>query len=255
MASSDLKCLDVSGSATATARTGGNSSWDTTNGYSQPSGSGGNIPTAGWLSAVPNVVDSSPGSIAPVITSRTGAVVIAEELNVTVNIVPDVDGAGFGDLRILIVVDNESDGAYPDVADVLAEIGPSGAISVNTRPECRLNPAYFARFHVLKDHFQQWTNQVYWNGSTAVNHGIMCDQPWVHHWDLTSRLKSNPAGNKVRFNPGTNTTLIGDARPGHIFMYAFWARRSISAGVVSQASTNPPAVMVESRLRFRDCPT
>lgn len=227
---SERKYFDVYGAST-TALTGGNNCWDTANGYLQPSGiAGPNLPSCGWLTGLSQALGSS---------SRAYNTIKATQLNCRLNIVPDINFGTFGFLRILVVVDNQCDGVYPDIDDLFAS--PAG------RNETFLEPAYFGRFRVLKDHHQYFTCGTYWNGTTAVDQLVTSDQSCIHEWNFD--LKDH----EIKWDT-TGSSAIANARNGHIFVFATWAKRTISAGVISEAYTNPPQFQLTTRLRFSDVP-
>lgn len=180
-----------------------------------------------WLTAVSQSDDDQ---------GRVGQSINIETLDVRVKVIPDNTLVGHGHLRVIIFSDEELDGAYPTLAELLANstVATGGVMSF-------LQPGYFGRFKVIEDKHFQW-----YNSSTANSFQDNEARELWHesHHDMR--------GHRAMWDQ-TNNSAIANARKGHIFIAFIYESTTVAAGgIITQATTNPPGVQFTTRIRFVD---
>lgn len=205
--------------------------WNT--GILLPSGTGTGGQTALW----PTNIAEGPND-----NNRIGLSVAAESLDLRVRITPDNTVAGYQHIRMILYADNECDGVFPTVAELLGDTLNSATTIATGVDMAFLQPGYLGRFHVLED--QNW---VLYNSSTAnaftEQHGTPKSLYHEVHKDLH--------GHRIQWDIGT--VGIGGARKGHIFlMFLYSINDTAIGGIPQMTSANPPTIHVASRLRYRD---
>lgn len=216
----------------------------TSNGNFDGSGS----PTSSWSSGLLTPAGTGAGFLWLTQLSqsvndngRVGLSIAVESLDVRVRISPQPSVAGYQHLRMLIVADNECDGASPTIDEIL---GASGA-TINTVAlgvEMAFNqPAYFGRFQIIED-----KNWYMYCSSTANSFVENQTHPMYHesHHDMK--------GHTVMWDTSDSSTITA-ARKGHIFMFFIYSNVATATGGLGAVTTaNPPAIHLATRLRFRD---
>ena len=203
-------------------------SWS--NGLLTPAGTGAGLL---WLTQLTQSVNDN---------GRVGLSIAAESLDVRLRISPQQSVAGYQHLRMLVVADNECDGASPTIDEILGAAG-STVNTVALGVEMAFNqPAYFGRFNVLED--KNW--YLYNSSTTNSFQESSIDHPFYHesHHDLK--------GHTIMWDT-TDGSAITNARKGHIFMFFIFSTVATSTGGLGAVtSANPPAIHLATRLRFRD---
>lgn len=175
---------------------------------------------------------------------RVGFSIAAESLDLSIIINPDVTLAGHSVLRILLVADNECDGAYPTLAEILGNATGTDVTIASGLPISHIQPAYFGRFHVYMDEYWDW-----WSTSSSGTPIILqtrTEKSLVHrrHFDLHDH--------RVLWDM-TDASAIANARKGHLFLFFLYQNNSVATGGLNtQTTTNPPNIQFASRLRYRD---
>ena len=171
-------------------------------------------------------------------TGRIGQSIAVEALDLRVNISPQPSVVGYQTIRMLLVADNEQDGAIPTIQEIL---GPT-AVSMATglMLEC-LQPGYFGRFHIIEDKYWKIYSSSTANTFTETfNHSLWHDS----HHDLK--------GHRVMWD-ASDASAIANARKGHIFLYFLYETTVASTGGLPTTTfANPPVIQYKCRIRFRD---
>lgn len=188
--------------------------------------------TGEWLTSIPQSVNDN---------GRVGISVAAETLDIRLRITPDNTVVGHQHLRMIILADNECDGATPSTAEFLGDTN-STVYSLNTGVDLAfLQPAYFGRFHIYED--RHW---IWYNSSTQNSFQETCTHPPWHevHFDLRDH--------RLMWDT-TDGNSITSARRGHIFMFFQFSNMTTATGGLPTLTTaNPPTIQYASRLRYRD---
>lgn len=139
-------------------------------------------------------------------------------------------------LRFVIFADNELDGAAPTFTELF---GPTATSVATGSVMSFLNPSYFGRFRIIADRF--FTNSQ--NGGLIVSNSPQVLLHEEHH-DLK--------GHRVMWDT-TNSSAIGNARKGHIFLLFIYEQTIVAAGgIITSTSANPPGVQFTTRIRYVD---
>lgn len=168
------------------------------------------------------------------VQGRVGQSIVCETLDFRVKINWDLQSSvGVTQhLRMLLFADNECDGTAPNISDILTQSTIANGAQISM-----LNPSFFGRFKILKD-------EVF---STTQNGGIQHPNNSIYrefHFDLHDHL--------IMWD-NTNSSLITNARQGHLFVYFFFEQDTVATGgIITAATTNPPGVQYVSRIRYRD---
>lgn len=176
---------------------------------------------------------------------RVGFSIAAESLDISMIINPDTNAGSQGQnvLRCVIVADNECDGAFPTLAEILGNAQQTDNSIVQGWILSHLQPGYFGRFRVLMDEYWSWHS---FGASTSYTLTPESNKSWEHrrHFDLHDHriLWDMSDGN-----------AITNARKGHIFAFFFFQTVVVSAGGLPTITlTNPPAIQFMSRIRYKD---
>lgn len=172
---------------------------------------------------------------------RVGISVAAESLDLRVRITPQPSVIGYQHLRMIVVADNECDGAAPAITDLLGDTS-GAATTVATGVELSfLQPAYFGRFSIIED-----KNWILYSSSTANTFTETQPHCLLHeaHHDLK--------GHRIMWDT-SDSSNIANARKGHIFMFFIYSNMVTAAGGLPTLTVaNPPTISYTSRLRYRD---
>lgn len=168
---------------------------------------------------------------------RVGQSIAVETLDVRVEIIPDNSLAGHSHLRMMIVADNEGDGAAPSQAEILLY-----STIATGATESFLNPTYFGRFNIIEDKNWRWYN------SSTLNSFQENEQPNAMYHESHHDMKSH----RVMWDI-TNSSAITNATKGHIFVLFFFKNtNSAVGGITTITTTNPPGIVYHTRIRYRD---
>lgn len=174
---------------------------------------------------------------------RVGISIAAESLDLRVKIVPSPTVVGYQHLRMIVVADNECDGAQPSLSEILGNSSGTAPTTVDTGLELAfLQPAYFGRFHIIEDRNWQLYSSSTANSFTETDNS----KSWYHesHHDLK--------GHRVMWDT-TDASAIANARRGHIFIFWIYSNTVASTGGIPSITTaNPPAIQYATRIRYRD---
>jgi len=207
---------------------------------------GSGSPTTAWSSGLLNPTNFGPLWLSGLSQSvndngRVGISIAAESLDLRIRITPQPSVVGYQHLRMLLVEDNECDGAYPTEAEILGAASQSVTTVASGLGLAFNQPAYFGRFRILED--KNW----YMYSSSTANTFIESEtHPFFHesHHDLH--------GHRIMWDTTDNST-IANARKGHIFMFFIYDNMVTSTGGLGLLTTaNPPSIQFTSRLRYRD---
>lgn len=186
-----------------------------------------------WLSQLSESVNDN---------GRVGISIAVESLDIRVRISPQPSVVGYQHLRMLVVADNECDGAVPSINEILGDA--SGvATTVATGLEMAFNqPAYFGRFNIIED--KNWYIYSSSTANTFTEESI--PHPLYHesHHDMK--------GHRIMWDT-TDSSAIANARKGHLFVYFIFSNNVTTAGGLPTITTaNPPSIHMATRLRYRD---
>lgn len=209
---------------------------------------GSSAPTTSWASGLLTPAGTGAGflwltqlaeSVAD--NGRVGFSIAAETLDIRVRISPGNTVAGYQHIRMLIVADNECDGASPTLTEILGDANGNATTIATGLEMSFLQPAFFGRFQVLED-----KNWYIYNSSTANSFTEKDGNSLYHeaHHDLK--------GHRIVWDMTDGSTITA-ARKGHIFMYFLFSSVVTAAGGIGAVtSANPPAIHLHSRLRYVD---
>lgn len=203
---------------------------------------GSATPTTSWSNGLLSVEWITPLSQSVNDNGRVGISIAAESLDLRVKIVPQPTVVGYQHVRMILVADNECDGAAPGITELLGDTGGS-ATTVATGIEMSfLQPGYFGRFNVIED-----KNWYYYCSSTANSFTEdVLGKSMYHesHHDLK--------GHRILWDT-TDSSAIANARKGHLFLFFIFSSVVTSAGGLPTLTTaNPPTIQYAMRLRYRD---
>lgn len=247
------KCFDTVSSSESQFYNG-NSCWDTTTGLLDFNSSGtADIPSCTWLTNIPAGVQGN---------TRTGATIRISQSHFRISVTPNpaADG-GNNRLRIIIFTDHDSDGAYPDITELLGDNTASEDSTIPTTPRVNsfLNPGYFGRFSVHVDEEIVWTVRQVFGGEPSPATGTP-NEPITFGYDY-SRGEPQFERNsdlewECKFDPlGPPDSTIVNSRNGHLFCVALYQMETIAAGIRSITFANPPQFELWSRIRYHDVPS
>lgn len=186
-----------------------------------------------WLTALTESVADN---------GRVGISIATESLDLRVRITPQPSVVGYQHVRMILVIDNQCDGATPSLTDILGD-SAGAATSIATGLEMSfLQPAYWGRFHVLED--KNW--YIYCSSTANSFTEESIPKPLYHesHHDLH--------GHRIMWDT-TDSSAIANARNGHIFIYFLYSNVVTGAGGLPTLTTaNPPTIHLASRLRYVD---
>lgn len=222
-----------------------------TNGSFNGSGS----PTTAWVSGI-----NGPGNTGCWLTAawnegvtdsgRVGISVAVETLDIRLFVTPQDTVIGHKHLRMILFSDNECDGSFPAISDLLGDTS-GAAVDISTGLELAyLQPAYFGRFQIIADRNWEWycssTTNSFTEASTKEGHSYYHEE----HHDMKSH--------RIMWDT-TDASLIANARKGHIFMYFMYSNRVcntgglLNNGATSTVTTaDPPAISYTARFRYKD---
>lgn len=208
---------------------------------------GSGSPTTNWVTGVIGETSLNPPWLTQLPQSvndngRVGQQIAVESFDLKIVITPDNTLVGHGFLRMIVFCDNECDGAYPAINDLLGDTTDPSSTVAQGLPLLRLNPAYFGRFKVLED--KQWT---WYNSSTANSF-----QDSANNHNFYHERFHDMKGHRIMWDM-SDASAITNARNGHIFMYfIFYNTTTAAGGLPTVTTTNPPSIQYSSRIRFRD---
>jgi len=208
---------------------------------SNSSYNGSGSPTTGWTSGILTTpIWLTPFSQSVNDNGRIGIAVAAETLDLRVQITPDVTVTGVQHIRMIVFSDNECDGAFPAVTDLLGDTGQLATTVASGICMSFLQPAYFGRFKIIED--KNWKIVV--PGSPNVFQDTQCHPLWheSHH-----NLKKH----RIMWDT-TDGNAIANARRGHIFVMFFYENIETTGGIGALLTTTPPAIHYTSRIRYVD---
>jgi len=194
-----------------------------------------------WLSQMSQSVNDN---------GRVGQSIAVDSLDLRCQITPDNSIVGHAHYRMILFADNECDGTTPAFSDLLGDTGGSATSIATGLILSFLQPAYLGRFNILFDKHMTW-----YNSSTANSFEQSRGDPLVFesHHDM--------GGHRIMWDT-TDSSAIGNARKGHIFLFIlFQNQTTITGGLVSDGANpgvtllttaNPPALQYTARFRFRD---
>lgn len=172
---------------------------------------------------------------------RVGISIACETLDLRIRISPQISVTGFAHLRMLVIADNECDGAAPGLVDILGDASGSATTIATGIEMSFLQPAYFGRFHVIED--KNW----YWSALSTGAYWTMDEMKSFYH-EAHHDLK----GHRIMWDT-TDSSAIANARKGHIFVFFLYSNTVTgTGGLPTVTSANPPTIHIASRLRYRD---
>lgn len=143
---------------------------------------------------------------------------------------------------MIVVADNECDGASPTLLEILGTSGPTAVTTIaQGLDQAFLQPGFFGRFNVIED-----KNWILYSSSTANTFTEKDGASWYHesHHDLKSH--------RVMWDT-SDASAITNARKGHIFMYFLFSNVVTALGGLPTVTTaNPPSIHLATRIRYRD---
>jgi hypothetical protein len=204
---------------------------------------GGGSPTTSWSAGV--VTDwLTPMLQGAEDNERIGYSVAIESFDIRIKITPDPAAAANGvtdQVRMLIVADNECDGAQPNITEILGDSAQLATTVATGLVPCYLQPAYFGRFKIIDDIYTTWTPPASTTGALAHVQGSLFHD--LHH---------DMKGHKIVWDM-TDSNAITNARKGHIFIFFLYERIGTSTGGIPVLSTStPPTINFSYRMRYID---
>lgn len=164
------------------------------------------------------------------------------QLNFTVSLPTTVSltGGYNGVLRLLVIGDNECDGAMPAVA----EIFQNSTIATGLI-ESYLEPTYMnKRWHIYMDEvFNYASPSATISGSEGGGLSAPINPEIKRVWNLSCV--------PVQWDD-SNANALANLRNGHIFIYAFAQQCQVNAGVPTFTTADPPHIRYTSRVRYQD---
>lgn len=211
----------------------------TSNGSYNGSGS----PTTSWTSGVAGPIWLSNIAESVADNGRVGITVALQDFQLRVKINPGVSTTeALYHLRMLVITDQQCDGAIPAISDIMGDANATGFTIANGLEMAFLNPAYFGRFKVVED--KNWT---WWNAGTT--NGVMTsdgNHSFFHqkYYDMK--------GHRLMWDTNDAADITA-ARNGHVFLIFLASETSTNAGgLPTTTALDPPAIQYTCRLRYGD---
>lgn len=206
---------------------------------------GGGSPTTGWATGIGGPLWLTDLTQGVTDNDRIGYSIAIESLDIRFKITPDGSAASNGctdQLRIIVAADNECDGVYPTITEILGDAAGASTSLATGLMVTYLQPAYFGRFRIIDDKYITWLPPP----STTNNVTAHIEGGMFHDWHHDMR------DHKVVWDM-TDASAIANARKGHIFVYFLYERISTATGGIPVLSTTtPPTINYAFRIRYRD---
>lgn len=148
----------------------------------------------------------------------------------TTAVAPVATGSWNGLCRIIMFSDQECDGAYPTTGDLLEVASLPQAL------ESPLNVQNFGRWKILMDRTFEYA-------SPSADTRDPADMIIYEFKKLNCH--------QIQWDD-SNANAIANARNGHIFWCAIAQQTTVTSGVPTDSSNNPPHIRIYSRIRFQD---
>lgn len=204
---------------------------------------GSGSPTTSWAAGICSPILLTQLSQGAEDNERIAYSIAIETFDIRIKIVPDSTDAATGaidQLRILIVADNECDGATPLITEILGDSSQTATTQATGLQMEYLQPAYFGRFRIYRDHQVTWCPS---SGATMPQQGESFFHDW--HMDMNSH--------KVVWDMTDSSANPTNCRKGHMWLYFQYERFSTATGgLPTQTLTTPPSILFNFRIRYRD---
>lgn len=166
--------------------------------------------------------------------NRIGRKIAMESVRLTGQIVPSGNGAGVSEyMRIMIIYDRQTNGAFPAITDVLETILDNGTTTNTSYSGLNMNNA--ERFFVLMDQRVHIANN---NVSTVINTSMnvqgIVDSSSFANIDRFKKLKNLETHYKAA---GIPNATVGDIATGGLYLVTFGNVASATSGYKLVAST------------------